>query len=80
MYINGESFECMADVDYNVAVTNEGDLIEDTNDIFIEPENNKVSGMMHSATTEETIFYPTVAGERGIYAQWPKKVFLLNNN
>lgn len=80
LYVNGESFECMDQTEESnpppEEASPEGAPDEGENDSSEVQNENETS--IPPATTMKTTtmktFVPTVAGERGIFAPWPKKV------
>ena len=69
LYVNGEAFECMpGSDDSNVNPTTSPDTSNVGNESISTAPNIPIT------TTTAKTFVPTVAGARGIFAPWPKKV------
>ena len=69
LYVNGEAFECMpGSDDSNVEPTASPDTSNGGDETISTASNVPIT------TTTAKTFVPTVAGERGIFAPWPKKV------
>jgi hypothetical protein len=71
LYVNGESFECMPDAEESNPPPQEASVGQAENNSSEAPNNN---GTSRPPTTTMKTFVPTVAGERGIFAPWPKQV------
>lgn len=88
LYVNGEAFECMPGTDDDNVLPIEPIVAEDEDSssglqdgkpppieaVVSEEEGGQNAVASNSPATTMKTFVPTVAGERGIFAPWPKKV------
>ena len=74
MYVNGEAFECIEGGADNASLPPPGDNGDGSGSSGNQENNGASTTPEAITTTTAKTFVPTVAGERGIFAAWPKKV------
>ena len=74
LYVNGVAYQCMPDSEESNdgGLSVEAVVAEEGNDSSEDDAGSTTS--KPATTTVAHVFTPTVAGERGIFAPWPKKV------
>jgi len=74
LYVNGVAFQCMPDSeDSNDGALSVEAVVTEEDDNSSESDSSSAASTPATTTVAHT-FTPTVAGERGIFAPWPKKV------
>ena len=72
--MNGESFECMKNEAGNEPILPPDESENDSGSSNNQDNGDGTAIAAVTTTTTAKPFVPTVAGERGIFAPWPKKV------